>query len=130
MLKYYIAVCKIYTTLIKDKPPHNFSKIIFEFNLIGDNFVLKFSLKMRPFFSKREEWSFCCLYMYKVQTFRNAMLKYLRNVLTISRYYVNLKIRTLKNIYQRFFYFPSVVGKPTSYSRHDLDDVVQSILER
>ena len=28
------------------------------------------------------------------------------------------------------FTFPSVVGKPTSYSRHDLDDVVQPILER
>ena len=43
------------------------------------------------------------------------MLKYLRNILTILRYYVNLKVRTLKNIYQRFFYFLSVVVKPTSY---------------
>ena len=50
--------------------------------------------------------------------------------MTILWRYVNLKVRTLKNIYQRFFYFPSVVGKPTSYSRHDLDDMVQSILER
>ena len=34
--------------------------------------------------------------MYKVQTFHNAMLKYLRNVLTILQHYVNLKVRTLK----------------------------------
>ena len=50
--------------------------------------------------------------------------------MTILQYYVNLNVRTLKNIYQRFFYFPSVVGKPTSYSRHDLDNMVQPILER
>jgi hypothetical protein len=56
------------------------------------------------------------------------MLKYLQNILTILRYYVNLNVRTLKNIYISVsFTFPSVVGKPISYSRHDLDDIAHTI---
>ena len=50
--------------------------------------------------------------------------------MTFPDFCVNITMRTLKNIYQRFFYFLSAVGKPISYSRHDLDDMVQSILER
>ena len=57
-------------------------------------------------------------------------MKNCQSILTILWHYVNLIVRTLKNIYQRFFYVLSAVGKPTSDSRHDLDDMVQSILER
>ena len=94
--------------------------------MFSKGFVFKTKYKLWPFFWKRGMVVLCTECKYSVTLCWNKTKVYWQ----FYSIMLTWKYEPWKIYISVSFTFPSVVGKPISYSRHDLDDMVQPILER